>query len=156
MLRRAKKLYGDKLGASEGDLGQVKDFYFDDQNWIEDSPSIEWHKPVSRQYEEAYHRYYGWPFYWLGDGLWGMSGTPILESPPKPSTGKQNSATDPKPKNTDPHRQEALSQGHNPAQLDHSILEMVQRGFIKGPKVIRPAKVVVNGLTAAKPPRHGR
>jgi hypothetical protein len=48
---------------------------------IEDSPAIETHKPVSRQYEEEYHRYYGWPYYWQGDGLWGMSGFPILELP---------------------------------------------------------------------------
>ena len=38
---------------------------------IEDSPAIESHKPVSRQYEEEYYRYYGWPYYWQGDGLWG-------------------------------------------------------------------------------------
>lgn len=51
---------------------------------IEGSPSIEVHQPVSRQYEEAYHRYYGWPGYWEGDGLWGgMRGFPILETPPK-------------------------------------------------------------------------
>ena len=49
---------------------------------IEDSPSIDSHKPVSRQYEEEYYRYYGWPYYWQGDGLWGMSGFPILELPP--------------------------------------------------------------------------
>ena len=49
---------------------------------IEDSPSIESHKPVSRQYEEEYYRYYGWPYYWQGSGLWGMSGFPILEMPP--------------------------------------------------------------------------
>ncbi len=146
MLRNVKQLYGDKLGASDGDIGQVKDFYFDDQSWavryvvadtgnwltgrqvllsphafggllqtgkvlrvhltrkqIEDSPSIEWHKPVSRQYEEEYHRYYGWPFYWQGDGLWGMSGTPILETPPKPLPGKQNAAGELKPKNADAH-----------------------------------------------------
>ena len=48
---------------------------------IENSPSIESHKPVSRQYEEEYYRYYGWPYYWQGDGLWGMSGFPILELP---------------------------------------------------------------------------
>ena len=48
---------------------------------IEDSPSIESHKPVSRQYEEEYYRYYGWPYYWQGDGLWGLSGFPILELP---------------------------------------------------------------------------
>jgi sporulation protein YlmC with PRC-barrel domain len=146
MLRSIKELYGDKLRASDGDLGRVKDFYFDDQNWavryvvadtgtwltsrqvllsphafgrpdpagkvlrvnlsrkqIEESPSIELHKPVSRQYEEEYHRYYGWPFYWLGDGLWGMSGFPILESPPKPLPGKQTAAIDPPRERADAH-----------------------------------------------------
>jgi len=100
MLQSIKHLYGNKLGASDGDIGQVKDFYFDDQSWtvryvvantgnwlsgsqvllsphafggsspaghairvnltrkqIEDSPLMETHKPVSRQYEEEYHRY---------------------------------------------------------------------------------------------------
>ena len=33
MLRSVKQLYGDKLGASDGEIGHVKDFYFDDQNW---------------------------------------------------------------------------------------------------------------------------
>jgi hypothetical protein len=33
MLRSVKQLYGDKLGASDGEIGRVKDFYFDDQNW---------------------------------------------------------------------------------------------------------------------------
>ena len=126
MLRSIKQLHVNKLGASDGDIGHVKDFYFDDQSWavrylvadtgswlpgrqvllsphafgslhhdgrvlrvkltrkkIEDSPAIESHKPVSRQHEEEYHRYYGWPAYWLGDGMWGMGGTSILETPPK-------------------------------------------------------------------------
>lgn len=54
---------------------------------IEDSPSVDLHKPVSRQYEEEYHRYYGWPYYWQGAALWGMSGFPVLEqaSTPFPS-----------------------------------------------------------------------
>ncbi len=56
----------------------------------------------------------------------------------------------------DPHRQEALSQGHDPAQPDHAILEVVQRGYRRGAKIIRPAKVVVNDLTLSKPARHGR
>jgi molecular chaperone GrpE len=56
----------------------------------------------------------------------------------------------------DPHRHEALSQGHDPAQPDHTILEVVQRGYRRGAKIVRPAKVVVNDLTAAKPARHGR
>jgi hypothetical protein len=127
MLQSVKQLYGNKLGASDGEIGHVKDFYFDDQNWavryvvadtgawlpgrkvllsphafsgldqagkallvnltrkqIEASPLIETHKPVSRQYEEEYYRYYGWPFYWQGDGLWGLSGFPILELPAAP------------------------------------------------------------------------
>jgi hypothetical protein len=33
---------------------------------IEDSPSLDSHKPVSRQFEESYHGYYGWPMYWGG------------------------------------------------------------------------------------------
>ncbi|HEV2436388.1 MAG TPA: PRC-barrel domain-containing protein [Verrucomicrobiae bacterium] len=127
MLQSIKPLLGNNLGAADGEIGQVKDFYFDDQNWavryvvadtgswlpgrqvllsphafgsfppagnflpvnltrkqIEGSPAIEAHKPVSRQYEEEYYRYYGWPYYWQGNGLWGMSGFPILELPPKP------------------------------------------------------------------------
>jgi hypothetical protein len=121
MIRSIKQMCGDKLGASDGEIGHVKDFYFDDQHWavrylvadtgswipgrqvllsphalrdfakggkvlrvsltreqIEKSPAIEEHKPVSRQYEEEYYKYYGWPYYWQGDELWGMSGFPIL------------------------------------------------------------------------------
>src|SRR5882757_9053381 len=131
MSRSTRELYGEKLGALDGEIGHVKDFYFDDQNWavrylvadtgnwlpgrqvlisphvlgrldqtekilrvnltrkqIEDSPSIESHKPVSRQFEEEYYRYFGWPHYWRGDGLWGMSGFPILELPAKPVPGE--------------------------------------------------------------------
>jgi len=130
-MRSIEQLYGNKLGASDGDIGEVKDFYFDDQNWairylvagtgswlpgrqvlltphalgrldqaakilnvnltrkqIEDSPAIEPRKPVSRQYEEAYYRYFGWPYYWQGEALWGLSGVPISESPPNPLPGE--------------------------------------------------------------------
>jgi PRC-barrel domain len=34
MLSSLKQLYGDKLGAADGEIGQVKDFYFDDQDWV--------------------------------------------------------------------------------------------------------------------------
>ena len=157
MLQSIKQLHGNKLGASDGDIGQVKDFYFDDQSWvvrylvadtgtwltsrqvllsphafgslhqtgrilsvsltrkqIEHSPSIEWHKPVSRQYEEEYHRYYGWPFYWQGDGLWGMSGFPILESPAKPFAGERDAAAGSKTNNPDAHlRSTQVVSGYN-------------------------------------------
>jgi molecular chaperone GrpE len=56
----------------------------------------------------------------------------------------------------DPHRHEALSQGFDPAQPDHAILEVVQRGYLRAAKVLRPAKVVVNDLALSKPARHGR
>jgi hypothetical protein len=147
MLQSIKLLYGNKLGASDGDIGQVKDFYFNDLTWavryvvadtgnwlpgrqvllsphafgsiypagnamlvnltrkqIEGSPAIETHKPVSRQYEEDYYRYYGWPYYWEGDGLWGgMRGFPILELPPKFASVEPPAATGPKPEHADAH-----------------------------------------------------
>lgn len=124
MLRSIKQLYGHSLGVSDGEIGRVKDFYFDDQNWairylvadtgtwlakrqvllspyslgrldqnekilhvnllrkqIEASPSIDLHKPVSRQYEEEYYRYFGWPYYWQGEQLWGLNGLPVLAEP---------------------------------------------------------------------------
>ena len=117
MIQNATHLYGKKLGARDGDVGRVKDIYFDDIHWavrylvadtgswlsgrrvllsprsfgmldedegalainltrkqIEDSPSIETHRPVSRQYEAEYYHYYGWPVYWVGDGFGGLGG----------------------------------------------------------------------------------
>jgi len=126
MLQNLKQLYGSKLTAVDGDIGQVKDFYFDDIIWvirylvadtaswmtgrqvlltphsfggwdqyqkilhiklrkeqIQNSPSIESHKPVSRQFEIDYYRYYGWPAYWDGAGMWGLGGYPVTLPPSK-------------------------------------------------------------------------
>ena len=33
MLQRAKELSGYTLGARDGEIGKVGEFYFDDQNW---------------------------------------------------------------------------------------------------------------------------
>jgi len=38
---------------------------------IEKSPSWDSAKPVSRQFEESYHDYYGYPTYWSGPFSWG-------------------------------------------------------------------------------------
>ncbi|MEO6788152.1 MAG: PRC-barrel domain-containing protein [Chthoniobacteraceae bacterium] len=132
MLQDIKQLYGRKLGATDGDIGHVKDFYFDDATWtirylvadtgdwlaerqvllsthafgtpaygatdadsdllhtnqtrkqIEDSPPIDTHLPVSRQYEEAYHRYYGWPPYWQVGGMLSTAGFATIPPPPLP------------------------------------------------------------------------
>jgi hypothetical protein len=40
---------------------------------IEDSPSLDADKPVSRQFERAYYGHYGWPVYWGGPDRWGAS-----------------------------------------------------------------------------------
>jgi hypothetical protein len=114
MLNKVKSLKGYKLDSLDGEIGGVKEFYFDDQHWairylvadtgnwlmgrqvlispyalgvvsteghsisinltnkqIEESPSLDSDKPVSRQFEEAYYGYYGWPAYWDGPYLWG-------------------------------------------------------------------------------------
>ena len=115
MLNKAKMLKGYKLNSLDGEVGKVKEFYFDDQHWtirylvadtgnwltgrqvlispyaliavikeeqhitidltkkqIEDSPSLNSDKPVSRQFEDAYYGYYGWPNYWGGPYMWGV------------------------------------------------------------------------------------
>ena len=121
MLHNLKLIRGHKLAASDGAIGHVNDFYFDDKTWairylvadtgkwlagrqvllsphafgrldqdgkiltinltrkqIENSPSIEAHRPVSRQYEEHYYDYFGWPYYWAGNGLWGPRDFPAF------------------------------------------------------------------------------
>jgi sporulation protein YlmC with PRC-barrel domain len=40
---------------------------------VKDSPSIDVRKPVSRQHEQDYYRYYGYPNYWEYTGFLGMS-----------------------------------------------------------------------------------
>ncbi len=127
MLQSVRELYGEKIGALDGDLGHIKDFYFDEKDWairylvvdadswlpgrhvlisrhalkslnqsggalrlnltrkqIEDSPLIELHKPLSRQSEEDYCRYYGWPCHWQGEGSPGKNGFLISELAAKP------------------------------------------------------------------------
>jgi hypothetical protein len=43
---------------------------------IENSPSIGMDEPVSRQYEDSYNGYYGFPNYWGGSYMWG--GNPYM------------------------------------------------------------------------------
>jgi hypothetical protein len=157
-MQSLKQLHGNQLGASDGDIGHIKDFYFDDRTWavryvvadtggwlssrqvliaphafggvhpagkslrvnltrkqIEDSPEINTHKPVSRQFEEEYYRYYGWPYYWEGDGLWGgMRSFPILELPPNFISPAPPAATGPKAERADArlHSSQAVSGYH--------------------------------------------
>ena len=41
------------------------------QEQVRNSPSVDTHKPVSRQEEEELRRYYGWPLYWGGAAAYG-------------------------------------------------------------------------------------
>jgi hypothetical protein len=43
---------------------------------VRNSPDVDTVRPISRQKEIEYYRYYGWPTYWTGGGLWGVAGTP--------------------------------------------------------------------------------
>jgi len=142
MLRKTKELQGAQLIARDGQIGQVRDFYIDDQTWtvrylvadrghwlpgrqvllspfavtrimtephpsidvnltksqIEASPSIEEHKPVSREYETEYLRFFGWPDYWPGPWLWGPVEAPWAYLPatsqPAPPTQRDTSLPD--------------------------------------------------------------
>jgi hypothetical protein len=114
MFRSMKDLEDYAIGATDGAIGHVKDFYFDDKTWVirylvvdtgawlssrkvlispiaihhpnwtekvlpvsitkeqvRNSPDIDTEKSVSRQHEMRYFRYYGYPYYWGGAGLWG-------------------------------------------------------------------------------------
>ena len=119
MLRNVNHLKGFAIRATDGEIGTVEQFYFDDETWairylvvntggwlpgrlvlvspmalrqaewqskrldvaltkkqVEDSPPIDTHKPVSRQHEAVYLGYYGYPYYWGGPNLWGLTSYP--------------------------------------------------------------------------------
>lgn len=133
MLHSIQQRYGETLRATDGEIGHVRDFYFDDKNWtvrylvadtgrwlagrqvlisphalgqlypngkvllvnltrkqIEESPSIDEHKPVSRQHEEEFHRHYGYPYYAESWPLWGLAEYPVVVPPPPPTATKQH------------------------------------------------------------------
>jgi uncharacterized protein YrrD len=120
MLHEIRELEDFTVRARDGDLGKVKDAYFDDQRWVvrhvvvdtggwlaerkvlisprsihrvdwqreaidveltqqqvKDSPSIDTERPVSRQHEIDYYRYFGYPNYWEGANLWGVTMLPF-------------------------------------------------------------------------------
>ena len=54
----------------------------------------------------------------------------------------------------DPHRHEAVSVRHDPCQPDQIVLEVIQRGYCRGGKMFRPAKVIVNDLSQTRGADH--
>ena len=160
MLNKAKTLTGYKLESLDGEIGKVKEFYFDDQHWairylvadtgnwltgrqvlisphallavsereehitidltkkqIEDSPSLNSDKPVSRQFEETYYGYYGWPAYWGGPYMWGSLSYPLIAR-----DGKKWKESTQNGKTWDPHLRSTHDvSGHNVQATDGEI-----------------------------------
>jgi len=48
---------------------------------LKESPLLESHAPISRQYEEEHARYHNIHGYWMGASLWGASPFPEIHSP---------------------------------------------------------------------------
>ena len=119
MLNSLSHLKDAKVSARDGEIGKIKEAYFDDRDWalrylvvetgnwldgrpllispysvqqpighgnhlhlnltqsqVRNSPSIDMHQPVSRQYERAFLRHYEYPEYWAGGALWGLDALP--------------------------------------------------------------------------------
>ena len=138
MLSKANTLKGYTLDSLDGEIGKVKEFYFDDQYWtvrylvadtgnwhtgkqvlispyalgevsvakhhitigltkkqIEESPSLDTDKPVSRQFEMSYYGYYGWPTYWSGGYMWGNHPSIMRDSENWKQTAQEKKTWDP-------------------------------------------------------------
>jgi sporulation protein YlmC with PRC-barrel domain len=50
---------------------------------VENSPPVDTDRPVSRQYENLFYAYYGWPVYWGSGGVAAMA-APIPAEDPRP------------------------------------------------------------------------
>lgn len=138
MLTNAKTFRDYKLNGIEGEVGSIKEFFFDDKFWtvrylivntggwlkrkqvlispyfllnvdhklelininlkkieIENSPSADSDKPVSRQFEEEYYDYYGAPVYWGGPSMWGSFPSIIHDREKWKTIEKQEDSWDP-------------------------------------------------------------
>ena len=49
---------------------------------VEDSPPLDFAKPVSRQKAEEYYAYYGWPYFWGPTATWGFGMLRYHGAPP--------------------------------------------------------------------------
>ena len=58
---------------------------------VEGSPGIDTAKPVSRQHEAAYHRYYGYPSYWQSMMFWASGSMPVI-MPTEPQIPEEDEA----------------------------------------------------------------
>ncbi len=84
---------------------------------IEDSPSLDSDKPVSRQFEMDFYGFYAWPVYWDGPLMWGPF--PNIERDREKATGKGWGEGE---KKWDPHlRSTREVTGYNIQALDGEV-----------------------------------
>jgi uncharacterized protein YrrD len=90
---------------------------------VERSPDIDTRKPVSRQYEAEYFEYYDYPYYWGGEGLWGMGAYPgSLTTERAIAEGMKKRRTSPKQRPDDCHLRSCSSvTGHHVHAKDGDI-----------------------------------
>ncbi len=112
MLNSVRALSGYTIGATDGEIGRVRDLYFGDRRWavrylvvdtghwlagrrvlvsplslrgadherrvlraaltraqVASGPDFDTEKPVSRQHEFEFYRYYGFPYYWVSSEM---------------------------------------------------------------------------------------
>ncbi len=50
-----------------------------------------------------------------------------------------------------PNRHDAIAQRMDSSRPDRTVLEVVERGYRRGTKILRPARVVVNNLSSVEP-----
>jgi hypothetical protein len=124
MLRKSTDLERFVIAATDGTVGHIEDFYFDDGAWVirylvvgtgtwlssrkvlispiavghpdwaakllpvsitkeqvKNCPDIDTNKPVSRYHESQYLEHYGYPYYWVGTGIWGQGAYPSMMLP---------------------------------------------------------------------------
>ncbi len=62
---------------------------------IEESPLLESNKPVSRQFENEFYDYYGWPAYWYGSYSWGVNPYMLSDQKLPDETIRHEKAWDP-------------------------------------------------------------
>lgn len=68
---------------------------------IEDSPPLDSDKPVSRQYEDAYYGFFGWPTYWSGPCVWGAYPALVHDPEQQKEAARSEKAWDPYLRSTD-------------------------------------------------------
>lgn len=89
---------------------------------VRNSPGIDTDQPVSRQHELEYFRYYGYPQYWGGSGIWGLGAHPAVSATDRWNDDMQPSDDDPENKAADRHLRSAREvRGYHVQGLDDSI-----------------------------------